>query len=97
MASVERLERVLVAKWILFKKVTIRSKGESPKVRGTVCNIPIENAVDNYNVLLRPTERYRVSIVKLKITVQSSCYIWVSQTISSEKLIALPEREQFSV
>ena len=50
-SSVRTLGRVLVAKRILFKKVAIMFKRQSPKIRGTVSNIPVENVVDNYIVL----------------------------------------------
>ena len=37
-----RLERVLVAKRIIFKKVIIVSKGNYPKTKGAICTVPIE-------------------------------------------------------
>ena len=36
LASVRRLERVLVSKRILFKKVTIMPRGQSPKIKGAL-------------------------------------------------------------
>ena len=37
---IHRLERVLIARRLQFKKVTIMLKGESPKFKGTICNVP---------------------------------------------------------
>ena len=39
--SLNRLEKVLISKIILFKKISIMSKGQQPKIKGSVCNIPI--------------------------------------------------------
>ena len=61
-----RLERVLVAKIILFNKVTIMPKGQSPKVKGSICNIPISEIDNNCNSLPRPAVGNGVIIVKLK-------------------------------
>ena len=64
--DLRRLERVLVAKRILFKKVTVMPKGQSPKMKGSICNIPISEIDNNYNSLPRPADRKGVIIVKLK-------------------------------
>ena len=64
--DLRRLERVLVAKRILFKKVTVMPKGQSPKVKGSVCNIPISEIENNCNSLPRPADSNGVIIVKLK-------------------------------
>ena len=60
------LERVLVAKSILFKKVTVMPKGLSPKVKGSICNIPISEIDNNCNSLPRPADSNGAIIVKLK-------------------------------
>ena len=61
-----RLERVLVAKRILFKKVIVMLKGQSPKVEGSICNISISEIDNNCNSLPRPADSNGVIIVKLK-------------------------------
>ena len=61
-----RLERILVAKRILFKKVTVTPKGQSPKVKGSICNIPIFEIDNNCNSLPRPADSNGVIIFKLK-------------------------------
>ena len=64
--DLRRLERVLVAKRILFKKVTVMPKGQSLKVKGSICNIPISEIDNNCNSLPRPADSNGVIIVKLK-------------------------------
>ena len=46
------LEKIIVAKRLLFKKVTIMPKGLCSKIKGTICNVPI-NADDICKVLPR--------------------------------------------
>ena len=58
--DIRRLERVLVARRLLFKK--IMPKGQSPKLKGALCNIPI----DDCNTLQRPADSNSIIIVKLK-------------------------------
>ena len=41
-------------------------KGQSPKVKGSVCNIPISENDNNCNSLPRPADSNGVIIVKLK-------------------------------
>ena len=39
-----RLEKVLVAQRLLFKKVVTMPRGEFKKIRGTICNVPLDSA-----------------------------------------------------
>ena len=50
--DIRRLERVFVARQLLFKKINIMSKGQFPKLKGALCNIPID-VVDDCNTLPR--------------------------------------------
>ena len=40
-ASLNRLEKILISKRILFKKISIMPKGQQSKVKGAICNIPV--------------------------------------------------------
>ena len=40
--NLNKLERVLISRRLLFKKVTIMPKGCFPKLKGAICNIPVE-------------------------------------------------------
>ena len=50
--GINSLERVLISKRILFKKVTIMSKGNFPKVKASICSTSIYK-VDLSDVLPR--------------------------------------------
>lgn len=45
-------------------------KGQSPKLEGALCNIPI-NVVDGCNTLLHPADSNDIIVVKLKINLQT--------------------------
>ena len=65
LSNVNRLERVLIAKRILFKKVVIMPKGNSPKIKGAICNVPVD-AESVCDVLPRPACSNGLLILKLK-------------------------------
>ena len=50
--GLNRLKRVLISKRISFKKVTIMPKGNFPKLKGSICNVPIDT-VDISDLLPR--------------------------------------------
>ena len=68
--NLRRLETVAVARRILFQKVTVIPKDQSPKVKGSICNIPISDIDSNCNSLSRPVDSNGVIIVKLKRKVE---------------------------
>ena len=39
--DLRKLEKIIIAKPLLFKKVTIMPKGQCPKSKGAICNVPI--------------------------------------------------------
>lgn len=65
-AHLLRLEKVLVSKRILFKKIAVvHGKGEFSKIKDTICNVPIE--VDQTCIVLpRGSDSNGVVFVKLK-------------------------------
>ena len=54
--DIRRLERLLVSRRILFKKVTVMPKGKSLKIKGSICNIPVSEVDVNCNMLPRPAD-----------------------------------------
>ena len=50
--SLNCLESALISKRLLFKKIMIMPKGQFPKIKGAICNIPID-LNDSCNVLPR--------------------------------------------
>ena len=63
--GISRLERVLISKIILFKKVTMTPKGNFPKLKGSICNVPIDT-LDISDVLLRGVDSNGLVVIKLK-------------------------------
>ena len=64
--DLKKLEKVLISKRILFKKIAImHGKGEFSKIKGSICNIPIEVA-NVCNILPRPSVSNGLIVVKLK-------------------------------
>ena len=55
---------------ILFKKVTFMLKGNSPKMKGSLCNISISEVFDTCKALPRPPDSSGLVIVKLKRKVE---------------------------
>ena len=73
--TIRKLERVLVSRRILFKKVSIMPKGESPKLKGSVCNVPISEIDTNCMTLPRPSDSNGLIIVKLKRKVEYRSHV----------------------
>ena len=40
--ALRRLEKILISRRILFKKIAIMPKGQFPKLKGSICNVPID-------------------------------------------------------
>ena len=64
--DIRRLEKFLVPRRVLFKKVTVMPKGKSLKIKGSICNISVSEVVVTGNMLPRPTDSNCFIIVKLK-------------------------------
>ena len=42
LASLEKLEQILMAHRIVFQKIVIMPKGQQKKIKGAICNVPVE-------------------------------------------------------
>ena len=62
--SIRKLEKILIVKRILFKKVATMPCGQMEKITGTICNVPVDNNVTN--LLPRTADSNGLVIVKLK-------------------------------
>ena len=64
--KLRRLEKELNANRLLFKKFAIIPKGQSPKLKGAICNVPleIESVCDT---LPRGTDCNGIVMLKLKL------------------------------
>ena len=63
--NIGKLERILITQRILFRKVAILPKGQFPKLKGAICNIPVETG-NVCNVLPRGVDSSGVVFVQLK-------------------------------
>ena len=63
--NLNRIERILIARRILFKNVTITPKGQFPKLRGAICNTPIDSS-DITSVLPHGANKSGLIMVKSK-------------------------------
>ena len=60
-----RLEQILISKRILFKKIAVMPKGQQQKIKGAICNVPIQVEAVN-NCLPQGIDSSGVLFVKLK-------------------------------
>ena len=68
--SLNKLEKVIIGKRILFAKIIVMPKGQFTKIKGAMCNVPIET--DNIcNILPRGIDSNGLILLKLK---RKLCY-----------------------
>ena len=70
-----RLERLLVSRRTLFKKVTVMPKEKLLKIKGSICNSPVSEVDVNCNILPRPADSNCLIIVKLKRKLECKGYV----------------------
>ena len=63
--SLHKLETILIAQRICFQKIIIMPKGQQRKIKGAVCNIPVE-CDTTCNMLPRPPSALGMIMLKLK-------------------------------
>ena len=72
----KKLEKILISKRIIFKKIAIMNrKEEFAKIKGIICNIPIETA-NTCNILPRPADSNGLIVVKLKWDLKYRGYVY---------------------
>ena len=83
--DLNKIERTMISQRILFSKIKIMPKGQFPKIKGIVCNIPVETEV--CNVLPRTFENSNLIFMKLK---RKLCYnaIVIQQPVRPEKVFS---------
>ena len=93
-----KLEKVLISKRLLFKKIAImHGKGEFSKIKGSICNIPVETA-NICNILPRPAVSNGIIVVKLKRDVKNRGHVYfepVRPTIIYQALTYLKLHNKF--
>ena len=61
----EKLEQIPIAQCIVFEKIIVMPKGQQRKVKGAICNVPVD-CDQTCNVLPRPSEMSGIIMLKLK-------------------------------
>ena len=73
--NVNRLEKAIISRRILFKKVNIMPKGQMPKIKGNICNVPIDT-VDVANTLPQGADSNGIVMIKLKRKMNYRCHVY---------------------
>ena len=60
-----KLESVLIARRIIFQKIVILPKGQQRKIKGVVCNVPVDSDT-TCETLPRPPNSTSILLLKLK-------------------------------
>ena len=42
LSSLEKLEQIQIAQRIVFEKIVVMHKGQQRKIKGAICNVPVE-------------------------------------------------------
>ena len=69
LGNLKKLEQILIAWRIVFKKVIVMLKGQQRKIKGAICNVPV-NSDQTCKILPRPPERSGIILLKLKRKLQ---------------------------
>ena len=75
LASLEKLEQILIAQRIVFEKIIVMPKGQQRKVKGAICNVPVE-CDQTSSLLPRPPERSGIILLKLKRKLQFRGHVY---------------------
>ena len=63
--SLEKLEQILIAQRIVFEKIVVMPKEQHRKIKGAICNVPVE-CDQTCNQLIRPPDRSGIIMLELQ-------------------------------
>ena len=75
LGNLKKLEQILIAQRIIFEKVIVMPKGQQRKIKGAICNVPV-NCDQTCNILPRPPERSGIILLKLKRKLQFRGHVY---------------------
>ena len=75
LASLEKLEQILVSQRIVFQKIVVMPKGQQRKIRGAICNVPV-CCEETCHVLPRPPDSSGIIMLKLKRKLQFRGHVY---------------------
>ena len=70
-----------------IQKITVIPKGQSPRVKCNICNIPISIIDSNFKSLPRPAFSNNYCKILKKKAVYRACPFWTSQTKYNRKFM----------
>ena len=75
LASLEKLEQILISQRIVFQKIVVMPKGQQRKIRGAICNVPV-TCEETCLVLPRPPDSSGIIMLKLKRKLQFTGHVY---------------------
>ena len=73
--SLKKLEQILIAQRIVFEKIVVMPKGQQRKIKGAICNVPVQ-CDETCSILPRPPERSGIILLKLKRKLQFRGHVY---------------------
>ena len=60
LSTLEKIEKILIAQRIVFEKIVVMPKGQQRKIKGAICNVPVEcvKTCQFYHVHLKGLELF---------------------------------------
>ena len=76
LSSLEKLEQIRITQRIVFEKIVVMHKGQQRKIKGAICNVPVE-CDQTCNQLPHPPDRSCIIILnQLKRKLQSRGHVY---------------------
>ena len=75
LVTLQKLEQILIAQRIVFEKIIVMPKGQQRKIKGAICNVPVE-CDQTCSILPRPSERSGIIMLKLKRKLEFKGYVY---------------------
>ena len=75
LSSLEKLEQILIAQRIIFEKIMVMPKRQQRKIKGPICNVPVE-CDRTCKQLPRPPDRSGIIMLKLKRKLQFRGHVY---------------------
>ena len=78
LSALEKLEQILIAQRIVFEKIVVMPKGQQRKIKGAICNVPVE-CDKTCQTLPRAPESSGIILLKLKRKLLASNFVFISK------------------
>ncbi|XP_044169485.1 uncharacterized protein LOC114973474 [Acropora millepora] len=75
LSTLEKLEQILIAQRIVFQKIVVMPKGQQRKIKGAICNVPVE-CDKTCQTLPRAPESSGIILLKLKRKLQFRGHVY---------------------